>query len=167
ALPSWSVTHSCIQSDASSREVVPPGKSQLSKIKNGIVMLRLTALTTLTTLALAHLALAQVALPWGQVHAVLPSAPMITLLIKRINNDSVEGLISREPRSASAGKVSFVSAFVLERGSDTGRMIQLHTYERLFLAMPARCNIRRRHQHSDIHGGQLMATSLHRPPLPR
>ncbi|KZP14327.1 hypothetical protein FIBSPDRAFT_935835 [Athelia psychrophila] len=53
-------------------------------------------LIALTTFALAHHVLAQVAFPWPQV-----------------------------PQYVPVGKVSFWSAFVLEAGSDTGHYIQL------------------------------------------
>lgn len=82
-------------------------------------------LIALTALALAHHVLAQVALPWRQVCAVLPSVPMNSRLIERINNGSVEELVSQVPQYVPAGKVSFLSAFVLEAGSDTGHLIQL------------------------------------------
>lgn len=84
-----------------------------------MVMLRFTALTTLV---LAHHALAQVVPAYGQVRAaVLPSAPMICLLI---DNVSVEDILGWEAQCALAGKVSYIHISACNR-SNTERMIQL------------------------------------------
>lgn len=82
-------------------------------------------LIALTALALVLPALGQVGLPFPQVCAVLPSVLMNSLLIERINYDSVEESVTQAAQCVPAGKVSFLSAFMQEAGSDTGHLIQL------------------------------------------